>query len=44
MSRNLHGPIFEELFLTERQYTHDLMCGLHDYEKNNDKSTDTTNF
>ena len=24
---NLHGPIFEELFVTDRQDRYDLMCG-----------------
>ena len=38
---NLHGTIFEELFITPRQYIYDLMCRLHDYEKESDKSTDT---
>ena len=26
---NLHGPIFEEFFVTAFQDTNDLMCGLH---------------
>ena len=27
--QNLHSPLFEELFVTAREYRYDLMCGLH---------------
>ena len=42
--KNLHGPIFEELFVTERQEIYDLMCGLHTYDNKNHKSTDAIKF
>ena len=42
--RNLHGPIFEELFVIARQDRYDLMCGLYAYNKDNDNSTDATDF
>ena len=42
--RNLHGPIFEELFFTARQDMYVLMCGLHAYDKENYQSTGATNF
>ena len=31
--QNLHGPIFEELFVTTRQDRYSLMRGLHAYNK-----------
>ena len=31
--RNLHGPLFEELFATSREYRYDLMCGLYANKK-----------
>ena len=37
MFRNLHGPIFEELFVTERQGRYNLMCGLYAHGKKNDR-------
>ena len=30
---NIHGTVFEYLFLNVRQYKYDLMCGLHAYGK-----------
>ena len=42
--QNLHGPIFEEFFFTVRQYRCDIVCGLYSYNKQNDNSTDATNF
>ena len=30
---NLHGPIFEEIFVTARKDICDLICGLHAYNK-----------
>ena len=36
--------MFEELFVTYRQYIYDLMCDLYAYDKENYKSTDATNF
>ena len=42
--QNLHGPIFEEFFVTARQDICDLMCALHAYDKNNYNLTDETNF
>ena len=42
--RNLHGPIFEEFFVTTCQDRYELMCGLHAYNKENDKSTYATDF
>ena len=39
----LHGPIFEELFVTARQDRYYLMCDLHAHDKKNDKSTYSTN-
>ena len=30
---NLHGPIFEEFFITASQDRCDIMCGLHAYYK-----------
>ena len=41
---NLHGNIFEELFVTARQDRYKLKGGLHDNEKINYKSTDATIF
>ena len=41
---NLHDPIFEEFFVTDHQDRYDLMCGLHAYYKENDKSTDEKHF
>ena len=36
--------MFEELFVTYRQYIYDLMCDLYAYDKENYKSTDPTDF
>ena len=41
---NIHGTIFEGFFVTSRQDIYDQMCGLHAYNKENDKSTDEANF
>ena len=42
--QNLHGPIFEEFFVTARQNIYVLMCGLHGLYKEVYKSTDETKF
>ena len=31
--QNLHGPIFEKLFVTALQDRYERMCGLHAFEK-----------
>ena len=41
---NLHGPKFEELFVTSCQDRYDILCGLHAYDKDNDRSTDAKKF
>ena len=33
----IHGPIFEEFFLTAHQARYNQTCGLHAYDKPNDK-------
>ena len=35
--QNLHGPLFEKLFVTSREGRYDLMCGLHAYDKQKEK-------
>ena len=42
--RHLHGPIFDELFFTAHQDRYGWMCGVHAYNRKNDKSTDVTDF
>ena len=37
-------PIFEDSFVTAHQDRYELMCGLHAYNKINDKSTDATSL
>ena len=42
--QRLHGPLFEELFVTARQDMYGLMCGLHAYKTRKYKSTVATDF
>ena len=44
MCQNLHGPIFQDFFVTARQDIYAILCVLHEYEKLNDKSSDATKF
>ena len=39
---NIHGPSFEEFFVISREDRYDIMCGLHDYDKDKENSTGTT--
>ena len=31
IGQNLHGILFEELFITSHEYIYDLICGLYAY-------------
>ena len=42
--QNLHGTLFEDIFVTSREGRYDLMCGLHAYDKQKEKYTGTTYF
>ena len=42
--QNLHGPLFNELFVTAREYGNDLMCGFYAYGQLKLKSTGATYF
>ena len=42
--QNLHGPIFENVFVTSRSYRYYLMFWLFSYNQNKEKSTGATYF
>ena len=42
--QSLRGPLFEEFFVTARQDSYGLICGLHAYDKRKYKSTGATYF
>ena len=42
--QNLHGPLFEKLFVTVRQDRYYFMYGLHAYNKHKETSTDAKYF
>ena len=42
--QKLHRHTFEDFFVTVRQDRYELMHGLHEYYKLNDRSTDEKNF
>ena len=41
---NLHGTVFEELFVTAREDRYDIMCGLYAYNQREENSTDAPDF
>ena len=42
--QNIHGPLFEELFVIAREARYDLMCALYDYDQCKENSTGAFSF